>query len=68
MPEPELRALVARLDFSVANLSYRLEDSGRYFEYRMVIRSSHPEQATKLAGALEQTHSVVEFRIAPTGD
>jgi putative Mg2+ transporter-C (MgtC) family protein len=68
MPEAELRALVAGVDFSIANLSYRLDDNGRYFEYRMVIRSSRPEQAAKLAQALGDTHSVVEFRIAPTGD
>ncbi len=68
MPEPELRELVRRFNFSVANLSYRLEDNGRHFEYRMVIRSNDQEDATKLAQALEQTSSVVEFRIAPTGD
>jgi putative Mg2+ transporter-C (MgtC) family protein len=68
MPEGELRELISRFDFSVANLAYRLEDSGRYFEYRMVIRAKREEQAAKLAQALEQTGSVVEFRIAPTGD
>ncbi len=68
MPEREVRELVQRFGFSIANLSYRLEDGGRYFEYRMVIRSSRQEQAAKLVQALESTHSVVEFRIAPTGD
>jgi putative Mg2+ transporter-C (MgtC) family protein len=68
MAEPELRELVGRFNFSVANLSYRLEDNGRHFEYRMVIRSSDQQDATRLAQALEQTSSVVEFRIAPTGD
>jgi putative Mg2+ transporter-C (MgtC) family protein len=68
MPEPELRELVRRFDFSIANLSYRLEDNGRHFEYRMVIRSNDSTDATRLAQALEQTASVVEFRIAPTGD
>jgi putative Mg2+ transporter-C (MgtC) family protein len=68
MSEEELRELVGRFDFTIANLSYRLEDGGRCFEYRMVIRSSRHEQAARLAQALEQTPSVVEFRIAPTGD
>jgi putative Mg2+ transporter-C (MgtC) family protein len=68
MPEEELRELVRRSAFSIANLSYRLEDNGRYFEYRMVIRSNDQRDATKLAQTLEQTSSVVEFRIAPTGD
>jgi putative Mg2+ transporter-C (MgtC) family protein len=68
MPEQELRDLVSRFGFSIANLSHRLEDNGRYFEYRMVIRSKDQQDAARLAQALEQTSSVVEFRIAPTGD
>ncbi len=68
MPEPELRALVARPGFTIANHTYRRGDGGRYFEYRMVIRSRNPEQTARLAQALESTPSVVEFRIAPTGD
>jgi putative Mg2+ transporter-C (MgtC) family protein len=68
MAEEALRELVRRFDFSIANLSYRLEEGGRYFEYRMVIRTKREAQAARLAQALEQTHSVVEFRIAPTGD
>jgi len=68
MPEAELRELVRRFDFSIANLSYRLEDNGRHLEYQMVIRSNDERDATKLAQALEQTSSVVEFSIAPTGD
>jgi len=68
MPEKELRELVGRFDFTIANLSYQLEDGGRFFEYRMVIRAKSPKHASRLAQALEQTQSVVEFRIAPTGD
>jgi len=68
MPEKDLRELVGRFDFTIANLSYQLEDGGRFFEYRMVIRAKGPEHASRLAHALKQTQSVVEFRIAPTGD
>lgn len=68
MPEGELRALVAANGFTIANLLYRLDDNGRYFEYRMTIRSKSREQAGELARALERTHSVVEFRITPAGD
>ena len=39
MGEEELRKLVGSHGFSVANLSPRLIDDGRLFEYRMVIRS-----------------------------
>jgi hypothetical protein len=34
----------------------------------MVIRARREQQAATLARTLEQTPSVVEFRIAPTGD
>src|SRR5437867_9103927 len=39
MSEPDVRAMLAELGFSVANLSYRLIGGGRFFEYRMVIRT-----------------------------
>jgi putative Mg2+ transporter-C (MgtC) family protein len=68
MAEESLRALVAANGFTIANLTYRLDDNGRHFEYRMTIRSKSRDDAGKLARALEQTHSVVEFRIAPAGD
>ncbi len=68
MPEPDLRALIARHGFSIANLSYRLRDEGRVFEYRMVIRTRSARNAPALARTLAELSSVVEFGIAPTGD
>jgi putative Mg2+ transporter-C (MgtC) family protein len=68
MPEPELRAMIAAHGFSVANLSYRLVREGRLFEYSMVIRTHHSGSAARLANTLNRLPSVVEFRIAPTGD
>lgn len=68
MPEPELRALIAAHGFSIANLSYRLTADGRHFEYRMVIRTRDRHNAERLAETLTGLDTVVEFRIAPTGD
>ena len=68
MPEAELRALIASHDFSIANLSYRVNGEGRFFEYRMVIRTRSRWSAERLAQTLGGMPSVVEFRIAPTGD
>ena len=45
MPEPELRALVRGDGFTIANLLYRLDDNGRYFEYRMTIRAKSRDEA-----------------------
>ncbi len=68
MPEADLRELVQRHGFSIANLSYRLVDDGRCFEYRMVIRTLDATNASRLAARLGTLPTVVEFRIDPTGD
>jgi putative Mg2+ transporter-C (MgtC) family protein len=68
MPEDELRALVGEHGFNIANLSHRLSDDGRTFEYRMVIRSWDRMNAEALSQHLRTRPEVLEFRIAPTGD
>ena len=68
MEEDELRKLIGSHGFSIANLSYRLDDNGKAFEYRMVIRSRDRRSAETLAAALRNIPQVLEFRIAPTGD
>jgi putative Mg2+ transporter-C (MgtC) family protein len=68
MPEPELRRLVAEHGFTIANLSYRLDNQGHFFEYRMVIRSQRADNARRLTRTLSELESVTEFRLAPTGD
>ncbi len=67
-PESVLRELVRGQGFSIANLSYRLAEGGRDFEYSMVIRSKGTEQAAALARELARMSAVVEVRIAPPGD
>ena len=68
LAEPELRRLITSYGFSIANLSYRLNGDGKFFEYRMVIRTRSWENAQRLARTLTEMPTVVEFRIAPTGD
>ncbi|MGH8743593.1 MAG: MgtC/SapB family protein [Burkholderiales bacterium] len=68
IPEPELRELIAQHGFTIANLSYRLNDDGKIFEYRMTIRSLRRDNARRLAETLNKMQSVLEFRISPTGD
>jgi|RhiMetdeSRZDD1v2_1073273.scaffolds.fasta_scaffold227616_2 putative Mg2+ transporter-C (MgtC) family protein len=68
MDEAELRRLVGKHGFSVANLSTRLTDDGRIFEYRMVIRSRDKASAQELSQHLLKLPEVIEFRISPTGD
>lgn len=66
--DAEVRALLARFGFSVANMSYRLTDDGARFEYRMMIRSGDPDNATRLAQALCEQPAVRSFKLSPTGD
>jgi putative Mg2+ transporter-C (MgtC) family protein len=64
----ELRTLVAGFNFTIANLSYRLTDDGRHFEYRMMMRTLDPENLRRLSEALMRSPGVLEVRISPTGD
>jgi putative Mg2+ transporter-C (MgtC) family protein len=68
MAEEELQALIGQHGFSIANLSYRLTENGKLFEYRMVLKSRDRRNAETLAQHLRKLPEVVEFRIAPTGD
>ena len=65
--ERRLRELVESHGFSIANFTYRLEPEG-VMRHNMVIRSADRSGAGRLAVTLQETESVVEFRIAPTGD
>jgi putative Mg2+ transporter-C (MgtC) family protein len=68
MAEPDLRNLITRHGFSIANLSYSLIEHGKYFEYFMTIRTNRQENMQRLSCALTELDSVIEFSISPTGD
>ncbi len=68
IPESALRALVESTGFSMYNLSYRLHGDVGQFEYRMVLRTLDAANARALSDKLRLDPSVLEFRIAPTGD
>lgn len=68
IPEPELRKLVGDQGFSIANLSHRLTEVGKAFEYRMVIRTRDRDAAERLSKHLCNLPGIIEFRITPTGD
>jgi len=68
LPEAELRAMVERQGFLVANLNYSVTEEGRTFEYQMVIHSPDRGNTRHLSEALNAVPSVTAFRIAPTGD
>ena len=68
MGEDEVRTLIGKYKFSIANLSSRLTEGGEQFEYRMTIKSRDRRNAEALSKHLRGLPEVIEFRIAPTGD
>ena len=66
--ESSLRQMVESHGFSIANFSYRVDGEGRIRHHGMVIRSADRSAAGRLSEALERSETVLEFRIAPTGD
>ena len=68
LTERALRELVESHGFSIANFSYRLDGEGRIRRHSMVIRSADRSSAGRLSETLEKNETVLEFRIAPTGD
>jgi putative Mg2+ transporter-C (MgtC) family protein len=65
--ETQVRELVGNGGFSIANLSYRLDDEGRTRRYSMTIKTTDRTAAGRLAQTLEHAAFVQEFRITPTG-
>jgi putative Mg2+ transporter-C (MgtC) family protein len=68
LPENELRALIARYGFSIANLNYAQRDGGKHFEYAMTIRTQQRDGTRRLAEALSGHKKVLEYRVTPAGD
>ena len=68
MPEAELRQLLHQHGFTISHMSYRQNDKGAVFEYRMVIGTTDQDTLRKLATSLRKMRNLLEFRISPTGD
>ncbi|HUL92925.1 MAG TPA: MgtC/SapB family protein [Burkholderiales bacterium] len=68
LPEADLRSIVERQGFVVANMNYSVTGDGKTFEYQMVIHSPEREKTRELSAALNALSTVTAFRISPTGD
>jgi putative Mg2+ transporter-C (MgtC) family protein len=66
--EDELRKLLYGFGFTIANLSHRMNEGGKLFEYRMMLRTRDAKNTEALSQHLRAMPAVVEFRISPTGD
>lgn len=68
LPEGELRSMVGRHGFVIANMNYGVTGDGQMFEYQMVIHSPDRDNTRELSEALNALTTVKGFRISPTGD
>jgi len=68
LAEDELRTLIKKHDFSVADLSYAQRDEGKVLEYTMTIRTSQRINVRRLIDKLAADARVVEYRLTPAGD
>jgi len=66
--EAKVRKFIVDRGFSIANMSYRLDDGGKVFEYRMSIRTIDKDNITRLVEDYRKREDVLEFRVSPTGD
>jgi putative Mg2+ transporter-C (MgtC) family protein len=65
MPEDEVRALLKKHGFTIANMSYQTTDNGSSFEYRMVIQTTNEKNTAMLAEYLRGQSRVRSFEILP---
>jgi putative Mg2+ transporter-C (MgtC) family protein len=68
MSEAQIRELLSKNGFSVANISYRLMEKGAQLEYRMTVRTLDSGNIEKLSKSLLGLTSIVEFNISMAGD
>ena len=64
----EVASLAPLGRFSIANLSHRVDGESRVRRYGMVLQTRSTSNASRLADSLDAMDTVLEFRIAPTGD
>jgi putative Mg2+ transporter-C (MgtC) family protein len=68
LSEEDMRALIKRHDFSIANFTYRLEAEGRVLRHSMTLQTTNRTAAKRLATTLKDSPTVLEFKLSPTGD
>jgi len=68
MSEAELRNYLTARGFKISGLSYRLEEGGGVFEYRMMLQTLDKRNLERLAIDLRTVAGVLEFRLAPSVD
>lgn len=68
LSEDDMRALINKHRFSIADFSYRLETEGRVLRHSMTLRTTDRGAAKALATSLRDNDTVLEFKLSPTSD
>lgn len=68
LSDEEMRALIEKHRFSIADFSYRLETEARVLRHSMTLRTTDRGAARKLATSLRDHPAVLEFKLSPTSD
>jgi putative Mg2+ transporter-C (MgtC) family protein len=70
LSEEAMRELLGKLGFSIANFSYRLDNTGgeRILRHNMTLQTTDRGAVARLARHLEENGTVLEFRLSPSGD
>ncbi len=68
MERKELNEMIKQFKIRGSNPSYKLEENGRFLEYRMHLATNHANNFQKLADYLASIEDVREFNITPVGD
>jgi putative Mg2+ transporter-C (MgtC) family protein len=68
MDRNELNEMIRQFKIRGSNPSYKLEENGRFLEYRMHLATNHANNFQKLADYLAGVEDVREFNITPIGD
>ena len=66
--EETLSAVIQDHNITTSGLSYQLVEDGKFFEYRMTLRSKRSEDFQRLASSLTKMEQMAEFAITPVGE
>jgi putative Mg2+ transporter-C (MgtC) family protein len=66
--ESSVYALIGEYKARVAGMSYRLVESGKAFEYTMVIHTYNKTHFSRLAQRLREESDLLEFSVSPVGE
>lgn len=65
--EEELCKIISEHDTRAHNISYHLQDQGKFIEYRMTLRTRNQANNQKLSTALNMQDKVLEYSLTPIG-